>query len=333
MSNKILIIRFSSIGDIVLTTPLIRCLKKQLKDIEIHYLTKNQNSSIIENNIYLSKIITFNKDFEKTLKILKSEKYDFIVDLQNSMRSKRFIFNLNVKHKSFNKVNLKKWLLVNLKINLLPKVHVVDRYFDTLTKFKIKNDKEGADFFISKDISLTQNIDFYLLNHKPIAIAVGSKHNTKQLPIEKVKELLNLIDYKFILLGGKDDIEKSQKITEGFEHKIYNACGELSLQQSAKVLKNCKAIITGDTGLMHIAAALKIKIFSLWGNTVIDFGMKPYLPKNKELYNIYEVNLKCRPCSKLGFKKCPKQHFNCMMKQDINYIANDINKFLKSINI
>ena len=94
------------------------------------------------------------------------------------------------------------------------------------------------------------------------------------------------------------------------------------MEQSASIVKNAKSILTNDTGLMHIAAAFHKNIVSVWGNTVPELGMYPYLPKEKEKCHIVECkDIKCRPCSKLGFKNCPKKHFRCMMEIDCDAIV------------
>jgi len=110
--------------------------------------------------------------------------------------------------------------------------------------------------------------------------------------------------------------------------RIINKCGVLTLGQSASLIKNARLIITPDTGMMHIASAFNKNIVSIWGNTVPELGMYPYMPKNNNGYSIHEVaNLKCRPCSKIGFKECPKQHFNCMNQQNVNQILEKIHFF------
>ena len=327
--KKILIIRFSSIGDIVLTTPVIRCIKQQNPETELHYVTKKQFASVLESNPYLSKIHCFDGSFSTMLNELQAENFDFIIDLHHSLRSRRLLMALHVPSGSFQKLNLKKWLLVKSKINILPKNHVVDRYFKAVEKLKIENDRNGADFFINKETTLPANIQTFLLRPHVVAIAVGSKHETKQLPVDKIRELLKLTTFSALLLGGKEDIAKAQEIIPEFEDRVVSACGALSLQQSALALSKCKAIVTGDTGLMHIATALHIHVFSVWGNTVPSFGMFPYAPKHKHLIDVFEVQgLKCRPCSKLGFKRCPKGHFKCMLNQDMMLIASKVTKHL-----
>ncbi|MCK4639093.1 MAG: glycosyltransferase family 9 protein, partial [Bacteroidales bacterium] len=149
--KKILIIRFSSIGDIVLTTPVIRCLKQQLKDSEIHFLTKEQFVPIVKANPYIDKVHFIKNDLKQILSQLKSENLDFIVDLHKNFRSVFVKLKLRKPSKTFNKLNIKKWLLVNFKINLLPEIHIVDRYFKAVKILGVKNDGKGLDYFIPEN--------------------------------------------------------------------------------------------------------------------------------------------------------------------------------------
>ncbi len=327
---KVLIIRFSSIGDIVLTTPVIRCLKTQIPDAEIHFLTKPQFKTILESNTYVSKLFVF-EDWKTTVQKLKKERYDYIIDLHHNLKSLRLKTALyKVPSFSFNKLNIEKWLLTLFKINLLPDKHIVDRYFETLDFFNIKNDCKGLNYFIpEKDVVAYTELPASHL-HGFIAIAIGAAHNTKKLPVEKLKQLCSLINHPIILLGGKEDADIGNDIAKTDFIKIYNACGKFSLNESADLIKKSKFIITHDTGLMHIAAAFKKPVISVWGNTVSRFGMYPYYG-NDNIENIkFEVqDLPCRPCSKIGYRKCPRGHFKCMRQQDINSIAATAINFLK----
>ncbi len=325
---KFLIIRFSSIGDIVLTTPVIRCLRKQYPDAEIHFLTKQTFRSIVANNPNINKIHTLGESFELLLHELKTEAYDYIIDLHHNLRTlriKRFL--KNVKAFSFNKLNVEKFILTNFKIDTLPEKHIVDRNLETVKSLGVADDGLGLDYFIpEKDIVNNQDIPTSHL-HGYIAIVIGAALATKKMPIHKLKELCLAIGHPIILLGGKEDYEDAVVIASVDPIKIYNACGKFSLNESADLVRRSKLVITHDTGLMHIAAALQKPIISVWGNTVPAFGMYPYYGKYaKQHYDVVEINkLWCRPCSKIGYKKCPKGHFKCMEKIAVNDIVNLVN--------
>ena len=328
---KFLIIRFSSIGDIVLTTPAIRCLRKKFPDAEIHFLTKQVFKGIVEHNPYIDKIHTLGDSFELMLHELKTEEYDHIIDLHHNLRTlriKRFL--KNVKAASFNKLNVEKFIYTNLKINTLPKKHIVDRYLGTVASLGVEDDGLGLDYFIpAPDVVNNKDIPVSHL-HGYIAIAIGAALATKKMPLHKLKELCAAIDHPIILLGGKEDHADAATIASVDDIKIYNACGKFSLNESADLVRRSKMLITHDTGLMHIAAALQKPIISVWGNTVPAFGMYPYYGRNsKQHFDIVEVNkLWCRPCSKIGFDKCPKGHFKCMELIAVNEIVKLVNKRL-----
>jgi len=319
---KFLIIRFSSIGDIVLTTPLIRCLKKQVPDAEVHFLTKKSFTNIVESNPYIDKIITLGNDWNTMIDALKTEQYDYIIDLHHNLRTLRIKRTLKVKSFSFDKLNIQKWLLTALKINVLPKLHIVDRNLSTLSSFGVLNDDKGLDYFIpdkdkvkDKDIPASHHFGY-------IGIVIGAALETKKLPVHRLKELCSKINYPIILLGGPEDKANGDVIAATDDIKIYNSCGKFNLNESADLVRRSKLIITHDTGLMHIAAALKKPIVSIWGNTVPDFGMTAYYGNNTITDTRFEVTgLSCRPCSKIGYKQCPKKHFKCMELQNIDLIA------------
>ncbi len=327
---KFLIIRFSSIGDIVLTTPVIRCLKKQVPGAEVHYLTKNNFKGIIEDNPYVDKIYLLNDDLDNVIKRLKQENYNCILDLHHNLRTLKVKRALKkVPSFSYNKLNIEKWLLTALKINIMPKVHIVDRYLDTVITFGVKNDGKGLDYFIpEKDIVPNDHIPTaQSLGY--IGIVIGAALNTKKLPVHKLKELCTKIDHPVILLGGPEDRMTGDEIASVDPVKVYNSCGKFNLNESADLVRRAKLIITYDTGLMHIAAAFKKPVISIWGNTVPSFGMTPYYGKIMAANELFQITgLWCRPCSKIGYRKCPLGHFKCMEKHSIAEIVNTIRENL-----
>lgn len=323
---KFLIIRFSSIGDIVLTSPVLRILKTQIEDAEIHFLTKSQYKSVVLNNPYIYKIWLYDNNMSKLLKDLKKQDFDYIIDLHYNLRTFRIKNSLRILSFSFKKLNVAKWLMVNFKINYLPDVHIVDRYLDTLSLFDVKDDKKGLDYFIGvEDEYLPQYLNS-VIPEKYVAICIGGQHFTKKMPPERLASLIDMISDPVVLLGGTEDIPVADKICRLSEHKnLLNFTGKLSLNMSAVLVRDSKWVISHDTGLMHIAAAFGKNIVSIWGNTIPEFGMSPYRAGKDSL--ISEVKgLSCRPCSKIGFSKCPKKHFKCMMDQDIIKIAEWVNK-------
>jgi len=307
---KFLILRFSSIGDIVLTTPVIRCLKKQYPNAEVHYFTKKKFSFLLEDNPYVDKLWLLKEKNSSLISILKSENFDYVIDLHNNLRTLKIKLMLGKPSFSFEKLNVQKFLLTNFKINNLPPVHIVDRYLATLNKFGVENDNLGLDYFIPAKDKLGKDSLPEAHREKFIAYAIGGQHFTKKLPVAKMTELCKKIDHPIILLGGKEDFEEGEAVRSAIgKDSVFNACGKYSFNQSASIIEMAEIVFTHDTGLMHVAAAFKKRIYSIWGNTVPAFGMYPY----QTSFEIIENNhLKCRPCSKIGYKECPKKHFKCM---------------------
>lgn len=325
---KILLVRFSSIGDIVLTTPVIRCIKQQVEHVTLHYLSKKKFEPILEANPYIDRIYSIDKQIKEVLTALKGENYDYVIDLHHNIRTLRLKKSLGVPHFSFPKLNIQKWLLVQLKINRLPTKHLVDRYFETVKFLNVSNDHLPCDYFIpaEDEIAIAERYPFTTF----VALALGAQFATKRLPVNKLVEILAEISAPIILLGDQNDTLNAHELIKQLPDKqIINTCGTLNLNQSASIVKQASVLLTHDTGLMHIAAAFQINIVSVWGNTIPAFGMYPYYPTKKEAYSIHEVKgLSCRPCSKIGFQSCPKKHFNCMNLQDTKAISEHIKVYL-----
>ena len=325
---KFLIIRFSSIGDIVLTTPVVRCLKRQAPTAEVHYLTKSSFRPVLAANPYIDRLHLLEDDLDAVIRELQKEDFDYVIDLHHNLRTLKVKKALGKKSFSFAKLNLEKWWLTNFKWDRMPDIHIVDRYLQTLQSFGVKNDGVGLDYFIpaAEQVQETDIPTSHQAGY--IGLVIGAALATKKLPLHKLQELCSSIDHPLILLGGPEDDAIGRQLAAIDPIRIYNACGKFSLNESADLVRRARLIVTHDTGLMHIAAAFKRPVISVWGNTVPQFGMGPYYGSNylnnygggaavageRGLpYDIVEIKgLSCRPCSKIGYKKCPKGHFKCM---------------------
>ena len=328
--RKFLIVRFSSIGDIVLTTPVIRCLQKQVPDAEVHFLVKEKFFPVVEHNPYIDKIHVLAHSWETMMEELKVEAYDFIIDLHHNVKTLKLKRELKIKAFSFYKLNIEKYIYTSLKINLLPKIHIVDRYLKTVESFGVKKDGAGLDYFISEK-EVTKKSDIPASHHAGyIACVIGAAHGTKRWPVGKWREFAGKINHPIILLGDKSDSAMGAEIASVDNVKVYNACGKFSLNESADLVKKSKLVITHDTGLMHIAAAYKKPVISLWGNTVPSFGMYPYYGGAAVTNSQLQISkLWCRPCSKIGYDKCPFGHFKCMNKIEADTVLETVRKFLQ----
>lgn len=324
---KILILRFSSIGDIVLTTPVVRTLKTQLSGVTLHYATKAQYAGLLSANPYIDQVHLLHDSLGDLIGRLKAEKFDIVIDLHHNLRTRRIRWALGTRSHAFDKLNVEKWLYVNLKINRMPNVHIVDRYMATVAPLGVQMDEGGLDYFIPEKDEV--ELDWLPETHRRqyVAFAIGGQHATKQLPVERMIELCDRINKPVILLGGPEDRANGEKIEAFFRQRsensgyeeglrelnkktvIFNGCGKFNLHQSASLVRQAYVVFTHDTGLMHIAAAFGKRVYSIWGNTTPLLGMYPY----RTPFTVLENNrLSCRPCSKIGYDRCPKGHFKCM---------------------
>lgn len=322
--KKILIIRLSSIGDILLTTPLIRSIKKINPEIQIDFVLKEEFFELVQYNPNISNIYKYTKhSFEKKIlgNALSSNNYELVIDLQSNLRAREIIRPLHCQVVRIKKNNFKKFLIVHFKINKLndaPQIPI--RYAEASG---VELDTEGLDFF-------TENLPDSRLdkNEKYIGFCPGSKHFTKRWPVDYFIELGNSLEsagYKIVLFGGLEEVELCFELENKIKN-VLNLCNT-SILQVGSDMKMCKAIYTNDSGLMHLASALKVPVIAFFGSTVKEFGFYPYKANSIELEN---KNLFCRPCTHIGRKSCPKIHFKCMKELKPELAFNSLTKLLMS---
>ncbi|MGB5850517.1 MAG: glycosyltransferase family 9 protein [Ignavibacteriaceae bacterium] len=306
--NKLLIVRLSSLGDILLTTPLIRSIKIRYPRIKIDFVVREEYKDLLLLNPHLRNILIYNNDEDK-LKILKNKicenNYDLIIDLQNNLRSWLLLKCYGSSAVGFKKNNINKFLLVHFKINKLKNAKQIPvRYASTLGNFQL--DDKGLQL-------ITNKIQNPVLNgiENLVGICPGSKHYTKMWPEEyfiQLGKLLNENGFKIVLFGGNDDIKVCERISSKLSSAI-NLCNDNNILQTAADMKCCKFIYCNDSGLMHTATAVNIPVIAFFGSTVKEFGFTPYNSKNLILEN---NSLSCRPCTHIGRDSCPEKHFKCM---------------------
>ncbi len=318
---KILIIRLSSLGDILLTTPVIRAINKKYPNSQIDYVVKKQYSSALQYNPLISSLYLYEKEKAKSIKDqVRKVKYDLIIDLQNNLRSCALTFRLGTEVKRFKKPTFKKLILVWTKINLLKEFKPIPvRYAETAA---LQIDDNGLDLFIPENINPK-----LAAGKKYIGICPGAKHFTKRWPEKYFIELgnrLNSQGFALVIFGGKEDRELCEAISSKIEDGI-NLCNNDDLLQTASDMKQCHHIICNDSGLMHTATAVRVPITAIFGSTVSEFGFIPYLSDNSILEN---NSLSCRPCSHIGRSSCPKRHFKCMQEIKPNMVFDHVKSFL-----
>lgn len=327
--QKILVIRFSSIGDIVLASPVFRCLKQQLPNAEIHFLTKLSMKAVTEANPYIDQFHYFNGNLSALIPQLMGQQFDVIIDLHKNFRSWLIQFQLKVPVYAYKKLSWQKWLLTRWGINRMTDRHITQRSLDTVLPLGVVDDQQGLDYFIPegkgvqmKDIPASHQFGY-------IAIVIGASYATKKMPIQQLQQLCAEINFPIMLVGGKEDAEEGKAIASIDSIRIYNACGKFTLHESADLVKQAMLVISHDTGLQYIACAFNKKVLAIWGGTSPKLAVEPYygqaqlfMHANGEAYHNFIVpNLSCQPCSNYGKKKCPKGHFNCMKLHDTKQIA------------
>ena len=322
---RILVVRFSSIGDIVLTTPVFRLLKSRFPEAEIHWLSKEKFMGVLDGNPYID--LTWKWDSLEDRNRLKNIYFDYIIDLQNNTRSQQVKWSfLGTPNTTVTKQNFKKFLWVLLKQGRLrssPRLAKIfecrsftERCVDTLKVFGIQNDHLGLDYHIGNEIIETTKNQLGNLQDF-ICISMGGSFSTKRVPVEKWRDLILKRNKNIVLVGGPSDIDSSKKLEDiisdyNMPIRLINLVGGINLKESAAVIGLSDEVYTGDTGILHISAALGKKVHLIWGNTIPEFGMVPPLKNGGEILQNEVVGLSCRPCTKLGFDSCPKGHFNCM---------------------
>lgn len=303
-------------GDIVLTTPVIRALNQQLK-AKIDFLTKPQYVSLLEGNTYINRIFSLNDKVD----FLQKNKYDYVVDLQNNLRSWKIRNKIQTKSFVFNKKSLRRYLLIYFGIDLL-KNHVVDRYFATVASLNVVNDNQGLDFNVSSSIKPEFNT-----SQSYIAWCIGGTHNPKKLSAKQITQVVSKLKIPVVLLGGNNDLDIAEEIINNVECKsVYNFCGKLSVQESSYLIKKSKILLTNDTGMMHIASALKMPIISFWGCTKPSLGFTPYMTDPSSIKIISKRSAK--PCSKHG-RHCKYGKNGCIKEIDPQLIYDSVLSLLK----
>ena len=251
-----------------------------------------------------------------------------VIDLQKTFRSRQVVRKLKCTSYTFQKHNFSKWLCYRLKMNGLPETHIVERYFEAVKVLNVHNDHKGLEFYIPENQGFDEDDLPMLFEDGFVAVVLAAQHFTKRIPVSKVVEIASILHKPIMLLGGKDVYEEGERVVSQLGERATNGCGKYSLYQSAAILQHADCVITGDTGLMHIAAALHKPTAAIFGSTIPEYGYYPYMPGEREKFRNFEVcPLNCRPCSKFGSSRCKRKHFKCMKNISATEVAEWVNRF------
>ena len=311
-------------GDVILTSPVVRTVHNQL-NCEIHFLIKDSFRDLVKHSPFVHSVHSLSESLGSTISELQKENFDLILDLQKNRKSKKITKELNTETLTFSKLNVKKWILVQSGINLLPKSHLIDRYFDSLKDLGIKNDGLGNELFIPSSASVS--IDKLALPKKYIALGIGAQHTGKCLNEEQLLYIAENTSLPIVLLGGKRELELSKRLSESSNVTIWNLTAKSSLLETAEVIRRSTITISGDTGVMHMASAFKVPQISIWGCTSPELGMFPYQGHAHSVIIEPLEHLK-RPCAKLG-NRCKYAPNWCIQSISPSRITEEIELILK----
>lgn len=347
LPHKTVVFRLSSIGDIILSSALLRVMRQAAgKDARIDFVVRKEYAELVRHSHHLSIVHEYDVEtgfegLKKLAKELYDEHYDLAVDIHDSIRTKFLRTTCRPKETVVvDKRKFERWLLVNMKRNAYDDaLSVADRYIETVEEYVVKNDGKGLEIFIpdSTLFEISGKMARLKLNEfeKVIGICPGSKHFTKRWQKEKFAEVAvrtaKEFHAKIFLFGGPDEKDDCTFVADEVKRRVSpdavsNFTGEFSLLESAAALEFCDVVVTNDSGLMHLAAAKQKKIVAVFGSTVKEFGFFPY---GTEAIVVEKNDLDCRPCTHIGRKSCPKEHFKCLLDISVDEVFAGIKNFIK----
>lgn len=329
-SNRFLIIRLSSIGDIILTTPLVRALRKAYPNSLIDYLVKEEFSELLLNNPHIDNVYTIDpgnglKEIFRWRKKIKSYEYTSILDLHRSIRSILMTIWLGrVQLGKLNKKIFKRFVLVKFGINLFKQnIPVTQRYFEAANSCNLVDDGLGTELL--HDGKIPKELTNVLGRKNIIVMAPGAGYFTKRWLPEYFAKLADKLtendNAELFLIGSKADREICGEIRKGMNNDVHDLSGSYTILETAAIINASDAVVTNDTGMMHIAVSQKKPVLAFFGSTTEELGFYPYSDKYRVLEN---KDLNCRPCSHVGRQNCPKGHFKCMQELSPELAYNSI---------
>ncbi len=313
--GRVLVVRLSSIGDVLLTTPVVRALHRA--GWEVHYLTQEAYGPLLRHNPYIHTLhrVKHRRAVGPAAVHLRAYRFDWVVDLHKNWASYRLRMRLRRPTVGYDKAEFRRWWITQVNRRLrVP--HVVHRYMAAVQPLGAEWDGEGLDFFFPPKYQLPENLLPPEWRGRPFGVVVmGAAHATKRIPPAKVLEFLRAAQWPVVLLGGTDVAREASQVAEAYPSAL-NLGGRTDLYASADIIRRSRWVLTPDTGMMHLAAALRRPIISVWGSTSPRLGMAPFLDDPAPRI-VEHPTLACRPCHRLGRRKCPKGHFRCMLELDL----------------
>lgn len=343
--HKTLIVRFSSVGDIVLSSLLVRVFRQRFPQAQIDYLVKSEFAELVRYNPHVSRVREFPQngrfaDLADFRRRILNEKYDLIIDLHDSLRS-RYICAGAPRVVRVRKRKIARFILVRSKWDVYELFggapSVAERYLETVRPFGVTDDGKGLELFVPADTGgrIADLLNDSARSGGMIGICPSARHNTKMWLKEGFAETASTLALKYnrpiVLFGSLEDQSRCREI-EGLVRQrstniqVVNLSGKHSLTETAAAMDHCSIVITNDSGLMHIAAARKRKVVAIFGSTVREFGFAPF---GTESVVVENDSLWCRPCTHIGRAACPKGHFECMKDITASQVIASAQKLLE----
>ena len=321
--QHILVIRLSSLGDILLTTPIVRLLRQHCPQAQIDFLVKAQYADLLRSHHCIDRLVLFEErqTLGHTLRALRQARYDLVLDLHRTLRSRLLSYGLLARHKlAYNKHPVRRALLVYGGWNRLrAKTPVPELYAAPLRRLGITAALPALEMHLapgSQDAMCTQLRQVFpgAQGRPYLAVAPGARWLTKRWPVERfatvAQELAAAQDAAVVVLGGAEDRPLGQKLCDNLRVPALDCTGRLTLMQTAALLRRCRVLISNDSGLMHMAVALRVPVVAMFGPTVQEFGFYPFQARAQ----VMSTALACRPCSTKGSARCPRGHHHCMQQ-------------------
>ena len=321
--SRILVLRLSSIGDIVLTMPLLKHLSRHFPSATIDFVVKKEYAELLRSNPYIHSLMIVDKKegwpgLRRLKKEIKAQNYQLILDVHNNPRTRYLTLFAKGLVRRYKKYRLLRFFLIKFKYNLYERIIPVHRrYLNTLAEW-VQDVDSDLEFHLDpdaeKDINGFMTSKNFPVQQKHLALVPGAGFTNKRWPVHYFAELARKKSsqgWQIWLLGSPKERFLGKEIEKLGNSNAINLIGELSLMQSASVLARMSAVVSNDSGLMHIADALNVPVVAIFGPTTRELGFYPVNPNSRV---VEHEHMPCRPCTHMGADSCPKDHFRCMLE-------------------
>jgi heptosyltransferase-2 len=317
-------------GDVILTTPLVRALRARHPEAEIVYLTRPAFAPLVADHPACVEVLRFDPGSESLGDLatrLRAREFTHLLDLHGVTRTRLLRVLVPGNWRGYSKRRGARWMLVHTKRDVYrDTVPEAERFFEAARDLDVKPDGGPAEVGIRAAAAASGAawLASHGLGSRPLAaLAPGAAHFTKRWPTEYWEGLSGSLvaqGYDVAVLTGGDFREEGALIAAAGGAHAASTAGALGLQETAAVLRASQVVVSGDTGLMHLATAVGTRVVALFGPTVKQFGFFPYRSPS----TVLEVALACRPCSAQGGPACPLGHHRCLREIPVSAVVNGV---------